>query len=312
MEQGYVYMKKANQQFTETRDGKKYLVWHIQGGLGKNIAATALIKDLKDTYSDRELIMVVSYPEVFLNNPNVDRVYQLGQAPYFYQDYIQDKDVIIFRHEPYNQTGHITKTKHLIENWCDLLGIPYKNQTPKIFVNYVQQQAVSIWKRPKPLLVIQTNGGPGETPTASYSWTRDMPITLAQQLVHIFKDQYHIIQVTKPSGYVLEGVERFDQKTSNMELFALLVAAEKRILIDSCLQHAAAAFQLPSTVIWVGTSPTVFGYDLHSNIEAKLPKTASQLIGSYLFDYQFDNNAHECPYIDTANLFNIEHIVTKV
>jgi hypothetical protein len=97
-----------------------------------------------------------------------------------------------------------------------------------------------------------------------------------------------------------------------MELFALLVAAEKRILIDSCLQHAAAAFQLPSTVIWVGTSPTVFGYDLHSNIEAKLPKTASQLIGSYLFDYQFDNNAHECPYIDTANLFNIEHIVTKV
>jgi hypothetical protein len=26
-------------------------------------------------------------------------------------------------HEPYNQTGHITKQKHLLENWCDLLGI---------------------------------------------------------------------------------------------------------------------------------------------------------------------------------------------
>ena len=44
-----------------------------------------------------------------------------------------------------------------------------------------------------------------------------------------------------------------------MELFALLVESKKRILIESCLQHAAAAFKLPSTVLWIGTSPIVFG-----------------------------------------------------
>ena len=43
----------------------KYVVWHIQGGLGKNVAATSLPKTIKETYSDRKLIIVASYPEVF-------------------------------------------------------------------------------------------------------------------------------------------------------------------------------------------------------------------------------------------------------
>jgi hypothetical protein len=314
MEQGYVYKSPLTKQSTKTKPQniEKYLIWHIQGGLGKNIAATALIKDLKAEYSDRKLIMVVSHPEVFINNPNIDRVYQLGQTPYFYQDYIYNKDVIIFRHEPYHQTGHITKTKHLIENWCDLLGLAYKMQKPEIFVNYMQRQSINVWNRSQPIMVIQTNGGPGDIHTPSYSWTRDMPINVAQHIVDRFKHDYHIIQITKPDGYFLEGVERFDAKISNMELFALLVVAQKRVLIDSCLQHAAAAFNLPSTVLWIGTSPTVFGYDMHTNIEANLPETANQLIGSYLFDYQFDNNDYECPYINIEDIFNIEYVFNKI
>jgi hypothetical protein len=47
----------------------------------------------------------------------------------------------------------------------------------------------------------------------------------------------------------------------NMELFSLLLVSQKRVLIDSCLQHAAAAaaLGLSSVVLWVGTSPKVFG-----------------------------------------------------
>ena len=53
---------------------EKYLVWHIQGGLGKNVASTSLIGDLKKRYSDRKLVMVVSWPEIFLNNKGIDRL----------------------------------------------------------------------------------------------------------------------------------------------------------------------------------------------------------------------------------------------
>jgi hypothetical protein len=309
-QQGYTYKPNiipTSSFKVENNNIEKYIIWHIQGGLGKNIAATSLIKDLTEFYSDRKLVMVVSYPEVFLNNPFIHRVYQLGQAPYFYENYIENKDVLIFKHEPYDQTGHITKTKHLIENWCDLLGIKYNNQQPAIFVNYVQKMTTGLWERNKPLMILQTTGGPANQ-QYSYSWSRDMPIEVAEALVDKYKSEYHIIQVTRSDGYVLDNVERMDKPLSNMELFALLIKSQKRILIDSCLQHAAAAFNLPSTVLWIGTSPIVFGYDIHKNITAKLTTRANQLIGSYLFDYQFENNPHECPYIDVSDIFNIEDI----
>jgi hypothetical protein len=60
-------------------NSQKFLVWHIEGGLGKNIAATALISPLKEKYKDRKLILVVSYPEVFLNHPDIHRVYRVGR-----------------------------------------------------------------------------------------------------------------------------------------------------------------------------------------------------------------------------------------
>ena len=294
------------------QSNEKYIIWHIQGGLGKNLAATALCNDLKQQYKDRKLIMVVSYPEAFLSNPVVDRVYALGQSPYFYQDYIEGKDIILFRHEPYNQTAHVTKKQHLIHNWCDLLGIEYKNQQPVLFPNYPQRMTTGIWQRPKPVMVIQTGGGPMQGQKFSYSWTRDMPIEVAQEIINKYSQQYHIIQVTRPDGYQLPGAERIDGPLSNMELFSLLVTSQKRVLIDSCLQHAAAALKLQSTVLWVGTSPTVFGYSSHKNIIAKLPKKANQLIGSYLFDYQFENNMHECPYMDVKDMFNIEEIFKSI
>jgi DNA repair exonuclease SbcCD ATPase subunit len=109
----------------KSNQSNKYVVWHIEGGLGKNVAATALISSVKNRYSDRKLILVVSYPEVFLNHPDIHRVYRIGMTSYFYDDYIKDKDTIVFRHEPYFQSDHIMRKKHLIENWCDILGIPY-------------------------------------------------------------------------------------------------------------------------------------------------------------------------------------------
>jgi uncharacterized phage-like protein YoqJ len=134
----------------------KYIVWHIEGGLGKNVAATALIGSLKDKYLDRKIVIAASYPEVFLNHPAAYRVYRVGNTQYFYDDFIKDKDTIVFKHEPYFQTNHILRRKHLIENWCDLLGIDYDNQQPVLNFNLVQQRAATKWSREKPILVLQT------------------------------------------------------------------------------------------------------------------------------------------------------------
>ena len=297
---------------------EKYLIWHIAGGLGKNVAATALISDLKKTYPDRKLIMTVSWPDVFLNHPDIDKVYHLNNLSHFYENYIEDKDVLVFMHEPYHQTGHITKKKHLLENWCDLLGIEFKNQKPIIPINYAQSILRSQWVYDKPLLLLQTTGGPThnfpENPNqiSPYSWTRDIPIELAQNIADKYSSQYHIIHLTRPGGYNLQNVERIDSPMSNIELFSLVASSQKRILIDSALQHAAAAFRLPSSVFWIGTSPKVFGYELHNNIQAKKPKKANQLMKSYIFDFSFDQNLHECPYMSINEMFDVKEVMNKL
>jgi hypothetical protein len=286
---------------------KRYFVWQIQGGLGKNVAATALLPIIKQTYSDRKLIVVCSWPQVFLNNPYVDRVYTLGNHPHFYEDFIENKDVIVCNQEPYNQTGHITKQQHILKSWSELLGIEYNGELPKLYYNYAEQKSYQQEPSPKPILLIHTSGGPVEDNNA-YNWTRDIPMEFATAIVNKYSQTYNIIQVTRENGYKLNhpSVKVIDQPMTNLNLFALLLNSSKRVLIDSCLQHAAAALNLPSTVLWVGTSPILFGYNQHTNIIANLPKRANQLIDSSLFDYQFSNNAYQCPYMDVKEIFTEE------
>ena len=290
----------------------KYVIWHVQGGLGKNVAATSLIPDLKKKYSDRKLVMVVSWPELFLQNKGIDRLLHLGNTPHFYDDYVYNKDTIVFRHEAYNQSAHVHKSQHLIHNWCDLMGLEYKEQQPQIIINYAQQQLVGQWVREKPTMVLQTNGGPYQGQKYPYNWCRDIPMELGQAIVEKFKSQYHIFHICRKESPQIADVERVDMPLDNLQLFSILAKSQKRVLNDSCLQHAAAAFKLKSTVLWVGTSPKVFGYRLHDNIEAKKTDVANQRISSYLFDFQFDNNLHECPYISAQEMFDFNQVLNKI
>ena len=290
---------------------KEYSIFHIEGGLGKHVLATAVAKCIKNNHPNRELIIVCAYPEVFLNLDYVDRVYRIGMTPYFYDDYIKDKESLIFKHEPYFTSDHINKKLPLIVNWCKLLGLEYNGEQPFLSFNLRQQQiAHAKWTRDKPVMVIQTNGGPLQEQPFPYSWTRDIPYDVAQKLVDHFSKYYHIIQICRDKSNVLNNVEAFFESMSNMELFSLLAYSQKRILIDSCLQHASAAMGLQSTVLWVGTSPIVFGYNLHNNIIATLPTTV-KLPDSYLFDYNFNGTVHECPMFDT-NIFDINEIIESL
>jgi hypothetical protein len=287
---------------------EKYIVWHIEGGLGKNVAATALLPSLAKTYSDRKIIVVASYPEVFLNHPNVFRVYRVGMTAYFYEDFILGKDTLVFRHEPYFQTGHILKQKHLVENWAELLGVKYTKQLPNIHFNMIQKNFQHSWKRDKPVLLLQTNGGLFSGQQTNYAWTRDIPIELAAYMAEKLSKKYHIIQLTRENTPTLSGIEVVNFAMTNMELFSLVAASEKRILIDSSLQHVAAALNLPSVVFWIGTAAENFGYDMHTNIKSLPPKGNTKLIDAYLFDASFEGVPHECPYSDINEMFDINQI----
>jgi hypothetical protein len=278
----------------------KFSVFHLEGGLGKHIAATAVAKCIKNNHPDRELIIVCAYPEIFLNLPFVDRVYRIGGTPYFYKDFIEGKDSLIFKHEPYFTSEHIHKELPLIENWCKLYNLEFSGESPELVFNIRQRQyGFNKWARPRPICVIQTNGGPLTEQPYLYSWTRDIPMNTAQEIVRQLESQYHVIQICRSQEQAIPGAEAIFEPMSNMELLSLLLVSDRRILIDSSIQHAAAALTLKSTVLWIGTSPKIFGYDLHHNIVAELPSEV-KLPDSYLFDYNFHGANHECPLLDLS------------
>jgi hypothetical protein len=153
------------------------------------------------------------------------------------------------------------------------------------------------------------------TDAKPYSWTRDMPENLAQRIVNHYKDEYTIYQVTKVNSPKLKNAIHIfatqEKLLSTMELFSILLHSKKRILIDSCLQHTAAALELPSTVLWNGTSPSVFGYDIHDNIITDIPYDF-KLPHSYLFDFDFNGPEIEYPFDEEEELFDFDEIIKSI
>lgn len=295
---------------------EKYSIFHLQGGIGKHIAATAIAKTIKNNYPDRKLVVVCAYPDLFINLSYVDRVFQIGKTSYFYQEFVQDKDSILFHHEPYYTTNHIHKRKRLIENWCEIYNLTYTNEQPDLKFNKLQFDiSKKFWGSKKPIMVIHTNGGMMTTDAKPYAWTRDMPFEIAQEVVDYYKKDYFIYQITKLNSPKLQGAQHVfatpEQSLSLMELFSILLHSKKRLFIDSCMQHAAAAMKRPSTVLWNGTSPKVFGYDIHDNICTDIPYDF-KLPDSYLFDFDFNGNEIEYPFVEEVKLFDINKIIDSI
>jgi hypothetical protein len=243
-------------------------------------------------------------------------VFPLGNTSYFYDSYVDGKDSLFFLNEPYFVSSHINKTLPLVESWCNLYQIKFNGEQPMVRINVEQKKAIRSFYEPnfggKPFLLIHTNGGL-YTSERPFAWARDMPFDVATKVAKHFKKSHFIMQVTRPSSPKIEDVFVRSEQLSNTELIGLLELTDKRLLIDSSLQHGAAAFSLPSTVLWNATSSVIFGHKLHTNIQAK-EKPKKSLPGSVYFDYQFDGNENEFPYEeeDLKDLYSIDQIIASL
>jgi hypothetical protein len=292
---------------------EKFVVFNPEGGLGKIIASTSVVRSIRAHFPDRKIIVITPWPEVYLNNPNVYRVFRAGHTPYFYKDYIKDHDTIVLKSEPYFNTGHLYNKQQLTKSWCDTHNIPYDgNNTPELyFTNAEISKIKSEIIREKPILIMQTNGGVYNN-SKKYCWTRDIPHGQAQILANELSKHFSILHVSRPTCNRLINTETVNEMDKR-SLMLLLTLSQKRLLIDSCLQHAAAALNLKSTVLWVATHPEVFGYDMHCNIKPSAPQIQSNTsyIDSVFFDYDFNGPEHEYPF-ETSDIFDLQQVFNSI
>ena len=290
----------------------KFVIFHIDGGCGKNIVATSVVKSIKAAYPEHKLIVVTAWPEVFVHNPNIYRVYKFGNIPYFYDDYIDGKDSIILRSEPYHSGDLLYRKKSLAEIWCDVFNIPCVDVKPDIFLTeremiFAQKQI----QKDGPILLIQSSGG-AEQQGHPYSWSRDLPPAFAQDLVNSLKDKFSkILHVRRDNQLPLEGTTQVSDNFRN--LFCYVALSDKILGIDSFAQHAAAAFNKKATVGWVSNSPLVFGHKIHDNIVATGAESFRHRIDSYLEEDDWTGGRfHECPYDNLSNLFDKDQFIESI
>jgi len=294
----------------------KYVIAQCQGGLGKHVIFTAFLQVVQKAHPASKIIVVCAWPELFASLPFVHRVFPLGATQYFYSEYIEDQNSMIYAQEPYFWPTHINKTHSLLETWCLMYGLKFNGEKPIIKINPEQRKAIRNFYEPlfegKPFLLIQSNGGlfTNERP---YCWSRDLPFDVATRVANHFKKTHFVMQLTRPNSPKIPDVFVRNEQLSNVELAGIVELSDKRLLIDSCCHHMAAAFSLPSTVLWNATSSVIFGHKLHTNLQAK-DKPKKSLPGSYLFDYQFDANENEFPYEeeDLKDLYNVDEIISSL
>ena len=241
----------------------EYIVFQISGGIGKNVIATSVVRAINMQYPERKIVVLTAHPDIWINNPRIHKVIQFGQTSYFYDDFIKEKNTLIFTHDPYGETDAIYRRKHLSKVWCELCGVKFQGEIPELYFTRLEKDQVEFFiNKTKPILLIQPFGG-AQT-NNKYSWARDLPPYLAQRIVDEFKNDYRVIQIKREDQTGLNGAEYLS--TNPRSLALSLFFSDKRIFIDSYMQHAAAALGLSSNVFWIGNSPTVFGYEIHKNI----------------------------------------------
>ena len=293
----------------------KNIIFHVEGGIGKNIMATAVAAAIKKKHPDRDIITIGSWPAVWFNNPNVERFYQLGNTPYIFEDYIREKDTLIFKQEPYHHHGYINKKVHCIQAWCELLGVDYNGEKPEIYLTHSEseQARMQFGSSDKPVFLIQTNGGgmsPDQRPSPM-SWVRDAPLPTVLKMIEPFMEGYNVVQIRTEHQPGFQNMS-WVSSPNVREIIAMIKWSSKRLFIDSFAQHAAMALDKKSTILWPMDNVKALGYEhFHDNIVSNVTLKKTHLIDSYLGDLDISGQPHMCPFKDD-NIFDIEKVVKSL
>lgn len=288
-----------------------YGIIEINGGIGKNIMATAVIKNIKVQYPHLQLLVITAYPEVFLYNPDIYRVFKFGSCPYFYNDYVKSQECIFFCEEPYRSKHYLNQKNHLIQSWCETIQVPCVTGEMRVYVNAQEINRVqNNIKTSKPILVFQPFGGLGEQ---QYCWNRDIPVSQAQEIVNKLSEKYQVVQLYNNSHVKLNNCNNINWPLR--DLFALLMLSDKVLGIDSFVQHFCAANRKQAVVCWITNNPIVFGYNLHKNIfpiQDQVVKSENIHIDSYFHEYDFTGSRDYDFSFTSPDLFNVDEIITAI
>jgi len=307
--------------YREKIEQAKTIIMPITGGIGRNIFATAVINNFRKVYPTKKLIVVAGYPDIFINNPQINRVYSFNTVQHLYEDYIdKNPDTLLLEVEPYRHPDYITGNKHIVTSWCELLEIPCDDIMPKLFFSKSEKDIAKAYinKFDKPMILLQHTGGP--VPNNNSSTEMDKAISQSMMYRRSLREEtiQKLVTMLSESGYLVGSVQATNQfspeKTEKISfplraIFCLIPYVKGIISIDSFLHHASAALNVPSLVLWMGTSPEKLGYGMHKNLRRnECPTPECHRPNSYAFDILTNGSQWVCPHNDLCTDYEAQMI----
>lgn len=253
-------------------------IYIVEGGVGKQVAFTALLPLLAE--KDKSKVLIHSpYPDIFLNNSYVEQVFDSTKIQITDHAILNQADNIIFV-EPYKSNfkkGH----QHLLESYCELLHLPYsKNLLPQLNTDHLKEEAENTLKAlevPSRFIVLQTSGGQPpinvkpdtryEEFDRSYLYPRWYHPEYVQNFIEITKEKYpslDILHFSLPNEPTYHGTKRLD--VHYCVCHEILKKAQTFVGIDSSLNHLSASARKSGVVIWGSTKWSQFGYSHNRNV----------------------------------------------
>jgi hypothetical protein len=283
---------------------KKIIIFTINSEIEDHVIATAVCKGIKKKYNEWDLLVVSNFPEIFDNNPNVFINLHLENSSNLYSDYIKNNECLIFSQHPSQHLDFYKNNKSLIQMWFEVLGVPYDNETPEVYLSKVEKEYYfNLLSYDKPILVIQHSKN--RKIQNIYNWTEEFPPKLTQEIIDLYKEKYTIINIYIHNTIQYNGVLNIEILNIKV-LIALLMVSEKRIFCNGVMQHLAAALKRPSTVLWINSTPTVFGHDLHTNIQSNpYTKITSSFKPPLYTSYNSEEPLSSFPYNDFDEVFDL-------
>jgi hypothetical protein len=276
----------------------KRVVIQMEGGLGKQIALTSLLSYFKERYE--EIIVLSSYPDVFINNPNVYRAIAYN-TPYAYEEYFKTADDIVYPCG-YRDTDFRKRKISLIQAACNSINIPYNEKMkPELFITETEEKAiVEILDKLGNFIIIQSHGAKAiGSPNTPNIMAKDYDINKMELVVKEIKKLYPtltIVNYSLPGEVEIAGTVKMDFNWSVW--FGLMRECETFIAIDSSLQHMSAAFNKKGIVLWGATNPDCFGWKHNINLEGMCPYNDLHCTRPYFVpsvDIKVNGNTWECP-----------------
>ena len=267
---------------------KKCLI-NVEGGLGKNVMLTSILRELKEQGGYEEMYVISPYFDVFKACSVVTDAFPPGQGT-LYQELVLDDECDVLWKEPYSNQKFIKKQCHLFEAWAEEFGItlPADGNRYTPLLDKIEQEYPMVKKAADEKIeewgefcIVQFTGGQSPLSPMKDQQGNPIPYMNAQeaikrnypkgtQIVELLKKKHpgaKIVHFALPNEPSIEGTVKVEVPYLTYHLLA--AAAKEIVCIDSSLQHLATGVNNNITVIWGETRPEHFGYDCNRNVCAK-------------------------------------------